>query len=219
MGAVKPALKTVSYLVAKVILYPVLLLYFRVRVEGDARLPRKGGLLLAANHFSYVDPLILGCMLPRRLWFVMAEDQFEKPFLKTFSRLMDVIPIKAGAAFRIGPIKKCLSLLKGGRVVAIFPEGRRSNTGKLLPPMPGVGVLAVRAGTPIIPIAIVGTPHRFRTKRQLWSYAGLGVITRNSGEWISDAGTGRIRRSSRAPALSTTSPNTSGTYERASRGA
>ncbi len=100
-------------------------------------MPARGGFLLAANHFSFADPVILGSMLPRRLWFVMAEDQFEKPLLKSFSRLMDVIPVQAGAAFRLGPIRKCLSVLKAGRVVAIFPEGRRSSEGH--PPAPHAG--------------------------------------------------------------------------------
>jgi 1-acyl-sn-glycerol-3-phosphate acyltransferase len=167
LGALKPALKTLSYACAKAILYPILLVYFRVRVVGRKRLPRRGGFLLAANHFSFVDPLVLGCMLPRRLWFVMAEDQFERPGLKSFSRLMDVIPIKAGAAFRLGPIRKCLSVLKRGHVVAIFPEGRRSQTGRLLPPMPGVGVLAGRAGTPVIPVAIAGTREAYPPGRRL----------------------------------------------------
>lgn len=161
MHAAKSALKTLSYMMAKAISYPILRLYFRVGVSGRARLPKKGAFLLAANHFSYSDPVILGTMLPRRLWFVMAEDQFEKPLLRSFSRLMDVVPVKAGAAFRLGPIRKCLSILKTGRVVAIFPEGRRSPTGTLQPAMPGVGVLAARTGVPVIPVAIAGTRETY----------------------------------------------------------
>lgn len=156
----KSFLKTLSYLFAKAVSYPILLLYFRVTVRGRRNMPARGGFLLAANHFSFADPVILGSMLPRRLWFVMAEDQFEKPLLKSFSRLMDVIPVQAGAAFRLGPIRKCLSVLKEGRVVAIFPEGRRSQ-GTLLPPMPGVGVLASRARVPVVPVAIVGTREAY----------------------------------------------------------
>jgi transposase len=65
---------------------------------------------------------------------------------------------------------------------------------RLLRTVPGIGPL--RAAEII---AIIGDPHRFRTKRQLWEYAGLGVITRSCGEWIPDSRTGRIRRSSRPP--------------------
>jgi 1-acyl-sn-glycerol-3-phosphate acyltransferase len=135
--------------------------FFRVRVVGRDNVPRRGGLLLAANHFSFVDPLVLGTFLPRRLWFVMAEDQFKKPVNHAFGRLMDVIPIKAGAAFKLAPIRKCLTLLKHGRSVAIFPEGQRSKTGSLLPAMPGLGVLAARSGAPILPVAIAGTREAY----------------------------------------------------------
>jgi 1-acyl-sn-glycerol-3-phosphate acyltransferase len=179
LGVVKPALKTLSYACAKALSYPLMLLYFRVRVRGGARLPRKGGFLLAANHFSFVDPLILGAMLPRRLWFVMAEDQFDKPGVHLFSRLMDVIPVQAGAAFKLGPIRKCLSVLRGGRVVAIFPEGRRSPTGRILPPMPGVGVLAGRAGVPVIPVAIGGTREAYPPGRR---FPRPGKVTLVVGE-------------------------------------
>lgn len=163
----KPYLKTLSYLFAKVLFTALFVPYFRVRVVGRANVPRKGGVLLAANHFSFVDPLILGCFMPRRLWFVMAEDQFVKPVVHAFSRLMDVVPVKAGAAFKLAPIRKCLSLLKHGKVVAIFPEGRRSKSGSLLPAMPGLGVLASRSGAPVLPVAIVGTREAYPPGRRL----------------------------------------------------
>lgn len=157
----KGALKAVSYVFAKVLFTLLFFPYFRVTVRHGGRVPRRGGFLLAANHFSYVDPLILGCFMPRRLWFVMAEDQFEKPILHAFSRMMDVVPVKAGAAFRLAPIRKCLTLLKHGSAVAIFPEGQRSTTGTLLPPQPGLGVLATRSRVPVLPVAIVGTREAF----------------------------------------------------------
>lgn len=179
MGAVKPVLKTLSYAFAKAIVWPLSLLYFRAAIRGRKNIPRKGGLLVAANHFSFVDPLVLGAMLPRRLWFVMAEDQFDRPVVHLFSRLMDVIPVQAGAAFRLGPIRKCLSVLRSGHAVAIFPEGRRSKTGRLLPPMPGVGVLAGRAGVPVLPVAIVGTREAYPPGRR---FPRPGKVTLIVGE-------------------------------------
>lgn len=160
-GGFKGGLKTLSYFTAKALAWPIVKVYFRAAIHGRDLVPERGGFLLAANHFSFVDPVILGTMLPRRLRFVMAEDQFERPALRAFSRLMDVIPVQAGATFRLGPIKKCLTALKAGRVVAIFPEGQRSESGKLLPPMPGVGVLAARSGVPVVPVAVAGTRETF----------------------------------------------------------
>jgi 1-acyl-sn-glycerol-3-phosphate acyltransferase len=162
----KATMKFLAYLAAKAIFLPIALIYFRTGVKGRHRLPGSGGFLLAANHFSFADPLILGAVLKRRLWFVMAEDQFEKPIVKTFSRLMDVVPVRAGAAFRLGPIRKCLTLLKQGRAVAIFPEGQRSKTGGLLPAMPGLGVMASRSGAAVVPAAIVGTREAYPAGRR-----------------------------------------------------
>lgn len=157
----KAALKFVAYAFAKVVAGTILLLYFRVSVKDGGRLPKRGGALVAANHFSFSDPLILGSFLRRRLWFVMAEDQFAKPGVHLFSRLMDVVPVKAGVGFQLGSVRRCLTTLKHGHCVAIFPEGQRSRTGVLLPPMPGLGVLAARSGVPVVPVAIAGTREAY----------------------------------------------------------
>jgi len=85
---------------------------------------------------------------------------------------------------------------------AVLRQACNQRAYRLLRSVPGIGPL--RAAEII---AIIGNPHRFRTKRQLWSYAGLGVITRSSGEWIPDPGTGRIRRSARAPLTRGLNPN------------
>jgi 1-acyl-sn-glycerol-3-phosphate acyltransferase len=158
---IKSLLKKVSYALSKVFFGTLLGIYFRVRVRGRKNIPKDGGFLLAANHFSFADPLILGAFLPRRLWFVMAEDQFARPVVHHFSRLMDVIPVRTGAAFQLSAVKKVLHRLRRGHGVAIFPEGRRSQTGKLLPPLPGVGVFASRGGVPVVPVAIVGTREAY----------------------------------------------------------
>ncbi len=175
--------KKISYLFAKVVFGALALFYFRVGVQNGKNIPGEGGFLLAANHFSFVDPLILGAFLRRRLWFIMAEDQFEKPLVHAFSRLMDVIPVKAGAAFKLAPIRKALKLLKQGRAVAIFPEGQRSSTGRLLPPQPGLGVLATRGGVPVVPVAIAGTREVYPVGRR---FPRPGRVTLYVGEPLED---------------------------------
>lgn len=153
----KKAIKTVAYYATKCVTFIVFKLYFRLKFVGMERVPGKGGLLIAANHLSYADPPVLGCVVPRRISFIMSEGQFMKPGLHFFSRLMDVIPVATGASFKIGPFKKALHRLKRGGCLVIFPEGRRSATGRMLEGLPGLGKLAVRSGAPILPVAIVGT--------------------------------------------------------------
>ena len=181
----KEAFKTLSYLGSKALFSTVMWPYFRVRVVGRGHVPREGAFILAANHFSFADPLILGAFLPRRLWFVMAEDQFEKPVVHGWSRLMDVIPMKAGAAFQISAVRKVLGRLKRGHGVAIFPEGQRSSTGGLLPAQPGIGVFASRGRVPIVPVAIVGTREVYPVGRR---FPRPGRVTLFIGAPLTDVG-------------------------------
>lgn len=157
----KPIIKSIAYGFAKGSFGALLFPYFRISRRGLERIPKSGGILVAANHFSYADPLVLGIALPRRLRFIMAADQFEKPAMHHFSRLMDVIPIKRDGSAELGPIRKALRLLKEGKAVAIFPEGQRSRTGTLLQPAAGLGLIAVKAGVPVVPVAIMGTREAY----------------------------------------------------------
>jgi len=155
---VKERIKTFSYLSAKVCVGALVHPYFRPRLLGGHHIPREGAFLLAANHMSYWDPLILGVVLPRRIWFIMAAEIYQRPLVNSFSRLMDVLPVERdGAASLLKTIRRSVEFLKTGRALGIFPEGRRSRTGTLLPPERGLGLIASRAGVPVLPAAILGT--------------------------------------------------------------
>jgi len=157
----KKTVKTLSYMAAWGFWSSILRPYFRPLVLGSHRIPRTGGLLVAANHFSFVDPLLLGILLPRRIRFVMSADIFRVPVVHAFSRAMDVIPVEKGSKAMITTVKRSLSHLEKGSAVGIFPEGQRSRSGTLLPPRRGLGVLAARSEAPVVPVAIVGTREAF----------------------------------------------------------
>jgi 1-acyl-sn-glycerol-3-phosphate acyltransferase len=155
---VKERIKSLSYYIAKLLVGAFVYPYFRPQVIGRHNLPRKGAFLLAANHMSYWDPMILGVVLSRRIWFIMAADQFQRPIVHTFSRLMDVLPVeREGSGTLLRTIRRSVEFLQSGRAVGIFPEGRRSRTGRLLPPERGLGLISKQARVPVIPVAIVGT--------------------------------------------------------------
>lgn len=163
----KAALKTVAYHAAKAFLSLLLVPYFRLSVKGREKVPPRGTVIFAANHFSYGDPLLLGIAMPRRVWFVMSATMYRKPWFYPFSRLMDVVPADVGERFQPSSIKKVLRVMQAGGAVGIFPEGQRSRTGRLLEPLRGVGVFAQRGGAPVFPVAIVGT-------REAWP----------AGQWV-----------------------------------
>ena len=127
------------------------------RVTGLAHVPRSGPLLVVANHLSYLEPPLIGTIIPRRITFLALHELFEIGWLAFILRAMSALPVKRGGARDLDAIRAALELLKQGEAVAIFPEGRRSATPGLLKANPGISLLAYRSGAPILPVGITGT--------------------------------------------------------------
>jgi 1-acyl-sn-glycerol-3-phosphate acyltransferase len=132
---------------------------FRLTAEGAGRVPEEGGLIVAANHASYLDPLVLGAVFPRPVRFMMMRSYYDPWYLRWFCAPMGAIPIDTEGGMQLGSIKRALRALGEGEVVGIFPEGARSRDGSLRPFERGVAVLAARAGVPVVPAFIDGA-HR-----------------------------------------------------------
>ena len=127
---------------------------FRYRVEG--KVPRTGGLLIAANHVSYLDIPLLGCGMPRRAWYLGRNDLFPIPILNGILQALGWIPVRLGRLDREA-FGKAIKLIQAGNVVVIFPEGGRSRDGDLRPPKAGIGVIVSQTGCPVVPAYLKGT--------------------------------------------------------------
>jgi len=127
---------------------------FRHRVEGG--IPQTGGVLIAANHASYLDIPLLGCGLTRRAWYLGRSDLFPVPILNRILQSLGWIPLRLGRLDREA-FGKAIALVKAGNVVVIFPEGGRSHDGHLRPPKAGIGVIVSQTGCPVVPAYIKGT--------------------------------------------------------------
>jgi 1-acyl-sn-glycerol-3-phosphate acyltransferase len=128
---------------------------FRFRVSGAHHVPKTGGVLIAANHASYLDIPILGCGMARRAWHMGRMDLFSGP-TAWLMRYMGWIPIRRERVDRTG-FDEAIRRLKAGQVVVIYPEGGRSEDGQLQPGKPGVGIIVAAAGCPVVPAYLVGT--------------------------------------------------------------
>jgi 1-acyl-sn-glycerol-3-phosphate acyltransferase len=133
----------------------LLKLLFRFRVHGKYSLGQ-GPLIVAANHESLLDPVVLQAALDRRVHFLMTSDYYFKPVLNRYSRIMRCIPVMEGR-FNREAIRSAVAVLAAGRPVAIFPQGEIRNEGDLSSPMRGMALLAAKSNAPVLPVRISGT--------------------------------------------------------------
>lgn len=136
---------------------------FRYKVEGAERIPKDGGVLLVANHANVLDPPLLGSAATRPVHFMAKAELFKIPFLSWALPRVRAFPVRRGAADR-NAIRMSIEYLRQGEVVGIFPEGTRTLTGELLPPQRGAALIALRAGVPVVPVALIGTFQPVKVK-------------------------------------------------------
>jgi len=131
--------------------------YFEFRVDGLPYLPRSGPFIIAANHHNYRDGVVLAAVVPRPVSFlVMPRVWRATPLHPLLHRHIGSIPLSLSRP-DVGALRRALTVLADGRPVGIFPEGPFSVRGQLEPGLPGVGLLALRSGAPVVPAGIRGT--------------------------------------------------------------
>ena len=144
------------------ILKPVLWLLFkiglRLHVEGEDNIPAEGPLVIASNHLSLLDPPVIGVAATRKVHF-MAKQELFVPILGTIYKALGAFPVRRGGADRAA-IKHGIDILKDNKVLAIFPEGTRSKTGKLGKADPAALMMPGRAMATIVPCCVIGTDYR-----------------------------------------------------------
>jgi 1-acyl-sn-glycerol-3-phosphate acyltransferase len=133
----------------------------RVRVEGDLRaIPRTGPVILASNHISNADAVIIGSWLTpklgRRIHWLGKKEMFDWPIVGWMARNGGVVPVDRGAA-DVEAFRLAQRVLAAGHVLMVFPEGTRSPTGELQVPKDGLAMLALRTDATIVPIGISNT--------------------------------------------------------------
>lgn len=138
-------------------------LYFRMEIHGTENVPVNGPLIIAPNHSSFLDPPLVGCACPRALRFMAKAELFKNPLIGSFLRKLQAFPVHRGTA-DLGAIRISLERLKAGDALLLFIEGMRNPGTHLLPPTPGVALLARQSGAPVVPVGITNT-YRAMSKR------------------------------------------------------
>lgn len=161
----------------RAIFYIFLKVFNRLEVIGSKNVPDKGGVIVAANHVSYLDPPVIGAALKRRATYMAKQELFKIPligiFVKSFS-----FPVNRDRP-QPSTIKEAVSRLKEGELIVIFPEGGRSVDGSLLDAKRGVGIIAAISRMPVVPALIEGTEKALPAGRKFLRPAKIKVIFGN----------------------------------------
>jgi 1-acyl-sn-glycerol-3-phosphate acyltransferase len=137
-------------------LNPILFtLGFSLRTEGSGRVPRRGPLLILANHQSFFDPMLLGVITPRHLCYLARKTLFHPPWFGWLLRSLNAFPVDQEGVAKEG-MRTVLAQLAKGQAVVVFPEGTRTEDGKMSPLKPGIQLLLKRAPVPVVPVGIAG---------------------------------------------------------------
>jgi glycerol-3-phosphate dehydrogenase (NAD(P)+) len=148
------------YLLARLVLAPACLIWLRLERQGREHMRVRGGLIVASNHRSFLDPFLIGVSLPwrRQIQFVAKVELFEGRFQGWLLNRLGAFPIRRGQSDEIAMQTAAMAVQRGGTVV-IFPEGTRIRSGSLGRPKRGVGRLALETGAAVLPVAVHGTEH------------------------------------------------------------
>ncbi len=149
--------------------------YFRWRVFGAENVPLQGGVILASNHASFLDPPLVGSGLKRDINYLARESLFRFPGIGALLRSWNSVPVDRDGGGAKG-LKTILNRLLDGNGIILFPEGTRTLDGKLQPARSGIGLTVIKSTAPVVPVRVFGTfeaygknhkfprPHRVMVK-------------------------------------------------------
>ena len=145
-------------------LHALFRLIFTLEYFGEENVPATGAVIVAGNHPSYLDPLLISLPLERRVFFMAWDKLFSIPLLGTLLRQAGAFPVRLGSKDP-NAYQMALSVLEDGRVLGIFPEAGRTSEGPMNPLKTGTARLAIESGAPIVPVTITGAYDAWPSSR------------------------------------------------------
>jgi 1-acyl-sn-glycerol-3-phosphate acyltransferase len=148
-----------AYRVAGLVVKPLMRFWFRMRVEGAENVPSDGPVILAANHRSNIDPVLVASAIRRPVSFMAKSELFVGP-LGWLLRLIDQFPVRRGSMDREA-LRQSSEVVSARGILGLFPEGSRG-TGNFTAIHPGLAYIVLREPCPVVPVAIFGTERLWR---------------------------------------------------------
>lgn len=150
-------------------------LLFDLKIFDRGNVPRSGGVILAANHQSYLDPVLVAVHLCRPVSFMAKSELFTNRYFGWLIRTLHAYPVRQGEG-DVGAVKETIRRLQEGYAVNIYPEGSRTETGQIGPMEKGIALVIRRAAVPVVPVAIEGSFAAWPKARRLFRGRPIRVI-------------------------------------------
>ncbi|MFE8887318.1 lysophospholipid acyltransferase family protein [Pseudarthrobacter enclensis] len=170
------------WVMKRIFLGPVLKLLFRPWVKGLDNIPDRGPAIIASNHLSFSDSIFMPLMVRRPVVFLAKSEYFTGTGIKgrltaLFFRLTNQLPMdRSGGAASAASLSAGMEVLENGGLLGIYPEGTRSPDARLYRGKVGVARLALQAGVPVIPVAMIGTDKVQPIGKRLPNIRRIGMI-------------------------------------------
>ncbi len=154
--------------VGRLTIQPVVVGFTRLRVYGKERVPRSGGVVVACNHFSWIDPPALGAASPRTIYYMAKIEAHRAPGLGRLIRAFGCFPVRRGESDREA-VRTMREVVRSGKALGLFVEGTRQRSGVPGEVQPGAAMVALQEGVPVIPAAVHGS--------QTWRFANFHPVS------------------------------------------
>ena len=148
---------------------------FDLKVYGIKHVPAEGGVLLVSNHQSYLDPVLLAVKLGRPMSYMAKSELFKNPIFAWLIRSLHAFPLRQGKGDK-GAIEETIRRLQEGHLLAVFPEGTRTEDGNLQPIQRGVALVVRRAAVPIVPVVLDGSFQSWPKGSKMFHSHPIGVM-------------------------------------------
>ena len=158
----------ITWAIGRMTIQPTIKLTARLKVYGMENVPREGGCVLACNHFSWVDPPVLGIGAPRNVYFMAKVEAHRVPGLGAAIRSFGTFPVRRGESDREA-VRTMRRIVADGKALGLFVEGTRQRSGVPGEVQAGAAMVAIQEGVPIIPAAIHGT--------QTWRFGNFKPVS------------------------------------------
>ncbi len=166
-------------------------LFYNFKIEGKENIPEKEGVIIACNHRSYADPVLVTIPMKNHVTYMAKEELFKNKLFGAFIRFLGAFPVKRGAG-DMKVIDDCVDILARGRNVVIFPEGTRSKENKVGRGKTGVALIAAKSGADVLPMGVVfeGEKLHFRSRLTL----KIGKVIKAEDIHVEDGDTKALKR-------------------------